>query len=259
MIDSNDLIQLLSERSKPPAPSIQVQLEPEGGFKLRRRERKPRLQPNGRLAVVSNRPRGERFKPSAEMLDVRNDIEQARLRVVRAYNRLTITGNGTPNFRSLKRFRELVRKVTLLENKYKDLEVVVRQERQAKREAEARKIGEQKERAAQPLKMPLIPASEDLAEKRAFQREVSELRKNKLRKLRRERREFWWQMRMASRINDLSEKAKDALAEGLMELGEFRNFIEVLDTDPLEASADALAAGIISLDEYRDLKETANL
>lgn len=253
---SDDLIQLLSEGSKRP---VQVPLEPEGVFKLQRRERKPRLRPNGRPAVINNRPREERFKPSAEMLDVRNDIGQARLHAARAYNRLTITGNGTPDFRSLEKFKELVRKVTLLENKYKDMEVAVRAERQAKREAEIRSSNEQKERVSQPFKVSLKNTLKGICGKRSSQRARSEVWKNRIRKQRKEQREFWRQMRMASRINDLPEKAKDALAEGLMELGEFRSFMETLDTDPLEASADALAAGIISLDEYQDLKAKASL
>ena len=181
----DDLIQLLSEGHK--LSSVQVQLEPESGVKLRRRERKPRLtasakatavkQPNGRPVVTSNRPRVEGFRPSAEMIDIRKDIEQARLRAARAYNRLMLKGNRTPDFRSLERFRELVRKVTLLENKYKEIEVAVHQERQARREAEARTIGEQKECPIRLLKTSLK--------------------------------------------NILGEKAKDALAEGVIELSEY--------------------------------------
>src|SRR3989344_7847984 len=131
------------------------------------------------------------------MLDAHKDIEQARLRVARAYNRLTITGNGTPNFRSLKKFKEFVRKATLLENKYKDMEAVERQARQDKREAEIRNISEHKECAIQPLKVSL------------------------------------------KSISDSVERAKDALAEGLMKIDEFRGFIKNLDSDSLKASTEA--------------------
>ena len=192
------VLELLSQGSS--RPPVQGHLEPEDQLKLKRQERKFRPQLEGQRAIFSNKPR-EWFKPSAEMLDVRKDIEQARLRVARAYNRLTITGNGVPNFRSLEKFRELVRKATLLENKYKDLEVVTRKARQAKREAEVRNISEHKERAAvQPLTVSL------------------------------------------RNISDSVEKAKDNLAEGVINLDEFRDFMKVLATDSLKASADALSA-----------------
>lgn len=288
---SDDLIQLLSEPkgSRPPVHpalsgkgGVQGHLEPEDQSKPQRHQ-KLRLQPDGRPAVV-NRPREKRFEPSAEMLDVRKDIKQARFRVARAYHRLTITGNGTPDFRSLEKFRGLVRKATLLENKYKDMEIAVHRKRQDKREAASRQIGEEEEKNSKlmtikldeptiefleffvddegvprPKKTKETRTIEFLDKIRAEQRAHSEARKEQLRNQRREQREFWRQMRMASKIVDLSEKAKDALAEGLIELDEFRGLMKALDTDPLEASADAMVAGIISIDDYRDLKAVASL
>ena len=213
--------ELLSKGCQPPVHpalsgkgGVQRHLEPEDQSKPQRRERKPQLQPNGRSVVVSNKPR-EGFKPSAEMLDIHKDIEKARLRVARTYDRLMFTGNGTPNFLSLKRFRELVRKVTLLENKYRDLEVVVRKAHQDKREAEIKKSRKQEESTVQPLKISL------------------------------------------RNISDSVEKAKDALAEGVIKLDEFRDLMKVLDSDSLKASTDALVAGTISVDKYRDIKAMA--
>lgn len=107
----------------------------------------------------------QEFTPTTETNDLRKEINKARLRVVRAYEKIVSgsAGNGSPNIRSLEKFRELVRKVAVLENEYLDLETVARQAHEAAREEERRQIGQHRESGVNGHRVP-FPLEERLRE-----------------------------------------------------------------------------------------------
>lgn len=250
------VIQLLSRRRE--KQPVQVHLEPEGKMP-RRRQRRLRGQNNEDFLLVNI---ADRFKPTEEMLALRKEIAKARLTVARAYDRLFVSTNGTPNFKSLEKFQGLTRKVTLLEIQYQEMGVVAREDHRKKREEKSRAIGEQEESAAHPwpekaLRLSRINA--DLDKTRVKQRAESEHRKAELRKARRERREIWRQYRLTATMSVIVAKAEEAFAEDEISSGEFRGLSKALaeiqrSQHPTESAAEAFADDLLSREQYYTLR-----
>lgn len=249
------VLQLLSRRQeKRPA---QVYLEPEGKMP-RRRQRRLRGENNEDFLINI----ADRFQLTQEMLALRKEIAKARLAVARAYGRLFVSANGTPNFKSLEKFQELTRKVTLLEIQYQEMGVTARENHYKKRDEKRRTIGEQEESVAHPWPEKALQLSRinaDLDKTRAAQRAESEHRKAELRKERHERREIWRRYRLTATISVIAVEAEEAFADDEISPEEFRGLSKALaeirnSQHPAEVAAEAFADDLLTREQYFTLK-----
>ena len=242
---------ILDALSQKPRP-VQGNLEPEEQ-PLRRRERRQLKIGDDETLIIEL---DEKFESTKQMIKVRKDIERMRLQTAKAYGQfLATTSNGSPNFKALKKFRQLVAKVARTEIEYQGLEVQARKDHESKRTEVSRLIGEHEETAIRGQRVPLGRILDAADKRRLSLNTQTEVRKLAIRRERRQRRQMWRQLRTNAITSDLRDTLEDALAEGQIKSDEFRELVAALQSDPIEASKDALAAGIISHDDLVSIKE----
>lgn len=181
----------------------------EEGIQPRRRERRLRGDDGETIAVEL----WEKIGPTEKMDNLRKEIEKARLRVARIYERL-LAKSEPPTMQNLTKFRQLVSEAEFLANQYQDLELATRRAHEARREEMSRALARHEDRQVSGLKVPLETFRADLKKAQKNQNGYHHQPPSWL-----EQSNRIWLARIAVRG---PEGAADALAEGEISPEEFR-------------------------------------
>ena len=140
-----------------------------------------------------------KFKPTPEMLTLRNELDLARIKTLAAFQKLQTKSSKLPNFPTLKELRSLIGDATYIERKYENAEQKAREEFEAGVKKDSEALFQHQERVFKPMLVNLKDLLEgtdlvDGLEKfRAKSRAESEAAKAKIRRERKLRRQEWKQ------------------------------------------------------------------